>query len=202
MKAPKLRELKEAITNVLSKRFTTTYPFTTYEAPEEFRGKPRYNDEICIGCGACAQVCPAKAIELKDDLRRGVRILTVRYTDCIYCGQCEEKCITDGGIALTNDYVTASLDRTDEVNYNIVEKKLVRCEKCGTVIATVDHLKWLIKKLGPYTYGHPNLMLIRQSELGNKPAKIQPKEIVRREDHFELLCPKCRHLVVVEDAFK
>ncbi|HHF08333.1 MAG: 4Fe-4S ferredoxin [Thermotogae bacterium] len=202
MKTPKLRELKEAITNVFSKRFTTTYPFTTYEAPEVFRGKPVYNDEICIGCGACAQVCPAKAIELKDDLKKGIRILTVRYTDCIYCGQCQEKCITDGGIVLTNDYVTASLDRSDEINSNSVEKKLVRCEKCGTVIATVDHLKWLIKKLGPYTYGHPNLMLIRQSELSTTPAKIRPKEIVRREDHFELLCPKCRHLVVVEDAFK
>ncbi|AKI97578.1 4Fe-4S dicluster domain-containing protein [Kosmotoga pacifica] len=202
MKAPKLRELKEAILNVFSKRFTTKYPFVTYEAPEVFRGKPVYNVELCVGCGACAQVCPAKAIELKDYLEKGIRILTVRYTDCIYCGQCQEKCIVEGGIVLTNDYITASLERSDDTNYNTVEKKLVKCERCGTVIATVDHLKWLVKRLGPYTYGHPNLMLIRQSELRIDSPKIQPREIVRREDHFELLCPKCRQLVVVEDAFK
>ncbi|ACR79281.1 MULTISPECIES: 4Fe-4S binding protein [Kosmotoga] len=202
MMTPKIREIKEAISNIFSKRFTTKFPFEVYEPVETYRGKPLFNPEKCVGCGACVQVCPAKAIDMVDDLVEKVRVLTVKYTDCIYCGQCQEKCIVEDGIVQTTDFTTATFDRSEERNYNCIEKELVFCERCGAIITTVDHLKWLIKRLGAYTYGNPNLVLIKLTDLGYSFPEMRPREIIRREELFKLLCPKCRHLVVVEDAFK
>ena len=47
---------------------------------------PRLDPPACIGCGKCAQVCPAKAIAMrggKPHIRRGV---------CIHCFCCQEFC--------------------------------------------------------------------------------------------------------------
>ena len=202
MKVPKIRELGEAISNIFSGRFTTRFPGKDYEAPDAFRGKPIYNPERCVGCGACAQVCPAKAIEIKDNLKKKLRTLTVKYTDCIFCGQCQEKCIVMDGITLSTEYKTALFGKKEEGSMNTIEKELVVCENCGAAIAPIDHLRWLGKRLGPFTYGNPNLMLIRQLDLGQPFPVSTRKELVRREDLFELVCPKCRHIITVEEAFK
>lgn len=202
LKAPKVRELGEAISNILSRRFTTKFPFEPYEPPEAYRGKPVYDSEKCVGCGACEQVCPARAIEMSDDPQTATRTLTVKYTDCITCGQCEEKCIVEKGIYLTTDYLTATSSKTEEKNMNSIQKEMLVCESCGTLIAALDHLRWLIERLGPYTYGHPNLIMVRQLDTGQVLPVLRPKEITRREELFEILCPKCRHKVIVEDAFR
>jgi hydrogenase-4 component H len=59
MYLPKIRELKEALTSLFTKPYTTKFPEQPFTAREEYRGKPRYNPVFCIGCGTCAQVCPA-----------------------------------------------------------------------------------------------------------------------------------------------
>ena len=64
MRKPKLRELKEAITAVVKGPYTSTFPFTPLEPAEAFRGQPEYHEEDCIGCGACAEVCPARTIDI------------------------------------------------------------------------------------------------------------------------------------------
>jgi hydrogenase-4 component H len=202
LKTPKIREVLEAVNNIFSRRFTSTFPAGTYEPVKTYRGKPKYNPDICVGCGACAQVCPAKAIEIVDDKKTKKRTLTVKYTDCITCGQCEEKCIVDGGIKLTTDYLTATFSKTSVENFNSVEKEMLVCEHCGELIAPIDQIRWLIRRLGAYSYGHPTLIMMRQLDTGYPLASLKPKEITRREEFFEILCPKCRHTVVVKDAFE
>ncbi|HDD65060.1 MAG TPA: 4Fe-4S dicluster domain-containing protein, partial [Firmicutes bacterium] len=104
MKKPKLRELKEAITSLFSKPYTTKFPFEPHKPSKRFRGKPKFDEEKCVGCGACAQVCPSNAIEVKDIIEEKKRILIHHPDKCIYCGQCEINCITDGGIKLTDQF--------------------------------------------------------------------------------------------------
>ena len=64
---PKLREIKEALTSFFSAPYTTKFPAKPDTESESYRGMPRYNEEVCVGCGTCVQVCPSKAIELIDD---------------------------------------------------------------------------------------------------------------------------------------
>jgi 2-oxoglutarate ferredoxin oxidoreductase subunit delta len=45
------------------------------------------NLEWCKGCGICAEFCPNKVIEIKNDKA------FLAYPDsCIFCGQCELRC--------------------------------------------------------------------------------------------------------------
>ena len=61
------RVLMQALQAVFSRPYTTDYPSVPYEPPAGFRGRVRFNADACIGCGACAQVCPSKCIEVLDD---------------------------------------------------------------------------------------------------------------------------------------
>lgn len=51
-----------------------------------FASKPKIIKKGCIGCGKCAESCPAKTIELK------ARKATIHYDNCIRCFCCHEMC--------------------------------------------------------------------------------------------------------------
>lgn len=204
MRYPKLRELKEAIKSVFSKPYTTKYPYVSHTPPPKFRGKPEPNQEECIACGACAEVCPARAIEVVNTttLRSydattsdtPTRTITWRYENCIFCGQCEALCTTEKGVRLGLEYDLAVLDR--KTLFAEIKKELVVCSCCGTVIGTKPQLVYLAKKLGPLAYGNFPLTLVSQQELGlvketNNPVCELNKQ---RSDLFRVLCPKCRYL--------
>lgn len=48
--------------------------------------KPYVNEKLCIGCGTCANFCPAKAIKIKNKLPN------FDYKKCIRCYCCNEIC--------------------------------------------------------------------------------------------------------------
>lgn len=195
---PKLRELKEAITVLLSPRFTTNFPTEPHQVPERYRGKPEFDDENCIGCGACVNVCPTEALTQVDDLESDppVRRIISRYDTCIFCGNCQDCCTTEKGVKLTNEWDLATLDRQETISTQEYELQL--CEKCRAVVGTKKHLQWLSKKLGPLAYTNPSLLLSLDTEMqkitntvpGQPSAKT--RDITTR-DFMKILCPKCKN---------
>lgn len=200
MYLPKIREVKEALTSFFSKPYTTKFPAEKFTPYEEFRGFPRYDSEKCVGCGTCAQVCPPTAITITDNLELKKRTLVVNYSSCIHCGQCEEKCITEKGIRLSNEYSFSYMDKNDKSILEQVEKELALCEICGEIIAPRDQLKWVRERLGAKAYAHPNFLLETQREFFEVEPS-EPKSRIRREDQIKEVCSKCRQKVVVEDEF-
>ncbi len=205
MKYPKLRELREAVKSLFSKPYTTKFPYVPHEPYDGYRGKPKYFEEYCVGCGACAEVCPANAISVIDPeepLKKGEtltkRRIELRYDMCNFCGNCQAHCITEKGIQLTKEYDLALLDR--KLAVESIEKELVVCDLCGEVITTKDHLRWLVRRLGTLAYGNPTLLLVSQRELIPVESGV-PGEELRRPDIFKILCPKCRHEVMLKDIW-
>lgn len=196
MRKPKLRELWEAIKVLFVEGpYTAKFPKELTIPPETFRGKPRFNSDVCIGCGACSEVCPSRSIEIIDDIEAGKRTLKLRYDICNFCGQCNLYCTTENGIDYTTEYDLADLSRSDMVV--TVEKDLAICEMCGGVVGTKDHLQWIYKRLGSLAYSNPTLILSGMDDLTQMEqihARMKEHK-ASREDIFRILCPDCRRKV-------
>jgi hydrogenase-4 component H len=203
MKKPKLRELGEAVKALLRGPATTKFPAEPYEPPKGFRGKPKFTKDDCIGCGACAEVCPSQCILVTDDTAADppMRRLDLNYGACIFCGQCELNCTTEKGVRLSTEYDLAAFDRTACVES--VEKELVLCEVCGATIGARDHLLWVAEQLGAKRYANPTLILLADGELGlveTGPPR-DPQRPLDRSDTMRVLCPKCRRARVLRETW-
>ena len=150
MKLPKLRELVEAIKALIKGPYTSKFPLEPHQPHPNFRGQPKFNDQKCLGCCACQEVCPVEAIDHADitDDKDNPRRAMIHYTDtCIFCGQCEAACMADHeGIKLSTDWELSFFDRSQAQEQ--IEKELQLCEVCGDPIACKDHLSWISQKLG------------------------------------------------------
>lgn len=205
MRYPKLRELREAVRSLFSKPYTTRFPFAPHEPFDGYRGKPQFFEEYCVGCGACGQVCPAGAIRVVDpeepvavNLPMPLRRIEMRYDVCNFCGNCQANCITEKGIQLTKQYDLALFDR--KLAVESIELELAICDSCGSVITPVAHLRWLARRLGTLAYGNPTLLLNSEKEL-MPVVSGNPGEEIRRQDIFKILCPQCRHVVMLKDIW-
>jgi len=77
-------------------------------------GMPRYRPEKCAdGCEACAEVCPTKAITLREPGQGGGR-LNVDYGRCVVCQLCTEECPT-GAMTPSADWAFGVRRRDDLV---------------------------------------------------------------------------------------
>jgi hydrogenase-4 component H len=203
MKKPKLRELGEAVKALIRGPATIGFPAEPYEPPEIFRGKPRYYEDDCIGCRACAEVCPSQCIDVVDDTEADppVRRLAIHYDACIFCGQCELNCTTETGVRLSTEFDLATFDRGECLE--TVEKPLTLCEVCGAVIGCRDHLLWLAERLGAKRYANPTLMLVSDGELGlvGEAAPRDPDRPLSRADTMRILCPTCRRATVLREVW-
>lgn len=196
MRWPKLRELKEAVTAVLSPRFTTRFPAEPCVVPERYRGKPEFDEKTCIGCGACVNVCPTEALTQVDDLNTAppVRRIILRYDTCIFCGNCHDNCTTGESIKLSQKWDLAGLDRAAMSETH--EYELQRCEKCGLLIGTKKHLLWLYEKLGPLAYTNPSLLIAKAGQLNIQTGAAENQATSNRAaepgDFMRILCPQCK----------
>jgi formate hydrogenlyase subunit 6/NADH:ubiquinone oxidoreductase subunit I len=204
MRYPKVRELKEAVVSLFTPAYTSRYPSVPHVPFEKFRGRPVVDNESCVGCETCANVCPPHAITISDDREKGMRMITRDYGKCIFCGLCQEHCITGKGVTLSDKiFDLAVFDRSDNVEHQ--EKELLICRSCGAVITTREHIEYLHKKLGPKAFSSIlNLNILnkklRLSE--GHDIEVEISDGLKRKDMFNIICPNCLRQVLVKYIFK
>ena len=202
MMYPKIREIKEAVISLFSPAYTTKFPFEAHVPMEKFRGKPEVDDKNCVGCETCANVCPSSAITFRDDTNRKVRIIERNYGKCIFCGQCEEHCITEKGVKLSDKiFDLATFDREQLREYQ--EKELLVCESCGAIITTKEHIQYLHSKLGAKAYASiMNLNMLNEKLKLSKSedTSVSIRDELKRKDMFNIVCPNCLRKVLVKNV--
>ncbi len=202
MKLPgllQLRILKEALRALFTGPATAPFPKRPHVPAERFRGRPKYYDEYCIGCGACFQVCPARAIEMIDSVAERKRHFRLHLDECIFCGQCQANCPPEKGVQLSREFDLACFSRDDCVEK--VSKTLVICDQCGEIVGCWEQISWLAKKLGALAYSNPTLFLAYLKDLSLvKEAATSVRPEVTRADRLRILCPRCRREVVIKES--
>ena len=205
MRQPKWRELKEAVRAVIFGPYTTKFPAEPAPAPEGYRGRCEYNEDDCIGCGACYQVCPTGAIQMVDDPVSRKRTFTYRPGDCVFCGLCHEHCSVETGINHTTEYELSTVGTQDGAPGSSIEHELVICEMCQAVISTRKHLAWVAKKIGAKKFANPTLLLVAEQDV--RPEGLAEESSPRppgppdRADLMRILCPRCRRAVLVREIW-
>jgi hydrogenase-4 component H len=144
-----ISELKEALVCLQAGQVTLAYPLQPHPAEENFRGKPVVDFERCIGCGACANVCPPRLIQLVD--ADNYRQISFTLGRCTYCGSCRDVCPAQA-VQMSPQFETATPE-IDDMNITL-QLKLITCRECGNVIATQRMAKRVESALHEAGYSH------------------------------------------------
>jgi len=123
-----LSKLKEALICLSAGRVTLPYPAKPHDPDEGFRGYPEVDVDKCIGCGACASVCPSRLIKI-EDLDQTTRRITRLLERCIFCGRCADVCPEDA-ITMSRKFELAT-DKAREDLTHVCEIFMATCERCG-----------------------------------------------------------------------
>jgi formate hydrogenlyase subunit 6/NADH:ubiquinone oxidoreductase subunit I len=200
MKYPKIREVKEALVSLFSPAYTSKFPKVPHVPFENFRGKPVVDNDNCVGCETCSNVCPPQAITFIDDRQKALRTIRRDYSKCIFCGQCQEHCITGKGVKLSDKiYDLAVFNRNENVEYQ--EKELLICKSCKAVITTKEHLWFMHRKLGQKAFSSIlNLNLLNQKLrlAEEQDIDLEIKDSMQRKDMFNIICPNCLRQILIK----
>ncbi len=124
MLAAKLRQIAFGLRH---RRATVGYPLAPLAPEPAYRGRVTVDTVRCVGCGGCAEVCPARCI-LVTDVSPSRRVMRRHLDRCILCGRCEEACAYDA-VHLVADWETGTTARGDL----LIEQELFMgiCDRCG-----------------------------------------------------------------------
>jgi len=108
--------------------------------PEGFRGDPHVDQDQCIGCSACAHVCPADAIEIEDG--EATRVVRFMRQACVFCGSCQDVCPTKAVELRSGD---AAWFREKGASKSEATLPLARCGICGAGFIPEAQIEWAMK---------------------------------------------------------
>ena len=98
--------MKEALSQLFSKRSCAMRPSGPSEAGPGDRGRIVYHPDRCISCGMCEKVCSGNAItRTVEHLEDGQDKITLTFNlgSCTFCATCADFCVKHA-IELTGDY--------------------------------------------------------------------------------------------------
>jgi ech hydrogenase subunit C len=110
--------------------------------PEGFRGDPHVDQDKCIGCSACANVCPADAIEVEDG--RTARVVRFMRQACVFCASCQDVCPTKAVELRSGD---AAWCREKGGSKSEATLPLARCGICGGGFIPEAQIAWAMKSV-------------------------------------------------------
>lgn len=94
--------------SLFRKPVTGNYPADRSGMPEGFRGKLKFNAQMCIGCKMCMRDCPSGAIEIRKISEKQFEA-EINLAKCIYCGQCVDSC-PKNALLISAEFELARLD--------------------------------------------------------------------------------------------
>ena len=142
----------------ISKKYgeaTHKYPFEPYILSDNFRGKPLYNFDWCIGCAACGIACPSNAISVEFNDDKSKLVWEFNCGSCIFCGRCDEVCPT-GAIRLSNEFELAiGLDKSALIQRGELETQY--CSQCNKAFSAKRLVHYSFECLSKANIGEKRL---------------------------------------------
>ncbi|WP_288957494.1 polysaccharide pyruvyl transferase family protein [uncultured Desulfovibrio sp.] len=110
--------------------------------------------ELCTGCGACSEICPHNAIEMKKD-EHGFLRARVKESLCINCGMCGKRCIALNpqykNIANPKCYAMMAKDETRKISssggmFTVAAEYILNLEGyvCGAAYTDTFEVKHIV----------------------------------------------------------
>ena len=135
-----ISKLQETLVCLGAGRVTLPYPFKAEPVPKNFRGRPIWDANKCIGCAGCANNCPAREILVYDPCQE-VRVLKYLGRRCTYCGRCADVC-PEKAITMSGAFELATNDVRDlEQRLTLFMGSCQRCGRCFGAPTPLDALK-------------------------------------------------------------
>ncbi|CAI0977276.1 hydrogenase 4 subunit H [Serratia fonticola] len=137
---------------------TVKYPFKPLEVCPGFRGKPEYDPEQCIACGACTVACPANALTMETHEASGERVWQLFIGRCIFCARCEEVCPTRA-IRLSEEFEMAVMHKPDL--YIRATFTLLNCRSCQQPFTPTKSVNYALALLAHAGMGADSIEALR-----------------------------------------
>ena len=154
-------------------------------------GKPKVNQDKCVGCGICKRNCANNAITITN------KKASINHDNCLGCGSCVGACIRDAitpsfdeAMDIMNkkiaEYTKAIIDGKPNFHVNIAVDVSPYCDCYGGNDLAV------VPNVGMFASFDPIAIDVASVDMVNKmpaiPGSILDEKIKKHEDHHDHFC--------------